>query len=339
VAEGVDSNLAGALATLHVAVVVPAYQAESTISEVLAGIPGFVRSIVVVDDGSSDATAARVREAAEADSRVRLVVRERNGGVGAAMRTGYHEALGMDADIVVKMDSDGQMDPAELARLALPLALGQADYTKGNRFLRPDALRSMPPVRLAGNAALSFLSKLSSGYWNILDPTNGFTAISRDALATLDLDRVDDGFFFESSLLVELGLVRAVVADVAMPSRYGDGGSHLSVLHSAAVFGPKHLRACMRRLLWRYLLTDFSAISLLLAASLPLMAFGALFGARAWMLSSLYGVPATAGTVMLAAFPAAGGLYCLMQAMVYDIMATPQRPLTPPRLALARLPA
>jgi dolichol-phosphate mannosyltransferase len=315
VAEGVDSNLAGALATLHVAVVVPAYQAESTISEVLAGIPGFVRSIVVVDDGSSDATAARVREAAEADSRVRLVVRERNGGVGAAMRTGYHEALGMDADIVVKMDSDGQMDPAELARLALPLALGQADYTKGNRFLRPDALRSMPPVRLAGNAALSFLSKLSSGYWNILDPTNGFTAISRDALATLDLDRVDDGFFFESSLLVELGLVRAVV------------------------FGPKHLRACMRRLLWRYLLTDFSAISLLLAASLPLMAFGALFGARAWMLSSLYGVPATAGTVMLAAFPAAGGLYCLMQAMVYDIMATPQRPLTPPRLALARLPA
>src|SRR5262245_59911414 len=253
---GVDAQLA----MLHVAVVVPAYQAARTLADVLRGVPAFVRTIVVVDDASTDSTSEVASAAASRDPRIRIEIHSSNRGVGAAMRTGYDRALAEGAEIVVKMDSDGQMDPAHLARLALPLALGSADYAKGNRFLRPDAIGLMPTLRLLGNAGLSFASKLSSGYWNVMDPTNGYTAVSRDVLAMLDGERLDDGFFFESSMLSELGLVRAVVTDVAMPARYGDDASHLSVARSLGTFGPKHVRAFFRRVLYRHFLADFSPV-------------------------------------------------------------------------------
>jgi glycosyltransferase involved in cell wall biosynthesis len=247
------------------------------------------------------------------------------------MRTGYRRALDEGADVVVKMDSDGQMDPTHLPQLVLPIAFGQADYTKGNRFLRPEALRRMPVMRLIGNAALSFLSKLSSGYWNILDPTNGYTAISREALKALDLSAVDERWFFESSMLTELALVRAVVADVPIPSRYGDETSHLSVTRSVVRFAINHARYGLRRLVYRHLLMDFTPTSLLLVLSVPLTLFGVFFGGRSWLRSVLYGTPATAGTVMLAAFTTGAGLFAFFQAMIYDMLSGPQRPLTLPR--------
>ncbi len=252
------------------------------------------------------------------------------------MKTGYRCALEAGAEIIVKMDSDGQMDPALLPQLVLPVALGQADYAKGNRFLRPEALRRMPTVRLFGNAVLSFVSKLSSGYWQILDPTNGYTAISRETLAVLDLEHVDDRFFFESSMLVELGLVRAVVTDVAMPARYGDEESHLRVARSVPTFAAKHLHGVGRRILYRYFLTDFSPVSLLLAVSVPLTLFGFSYGLAYWLRSILYGITATAGTVMVAAFSTTAGLYALVQALVYDVLSAPQRALTPARLVRLR---
>jgi len=320
------------LEELHIAVIIPAYEAEATIRDVLESVPGYVRTIVVVSDDSRDATASVVEDVARGDARVVLEVHHINRGVGAAMRTGYRRALAAGADILVKMDSDGQMDPAYLPHLILPIALGQADYTKGNRFLRPQALRRMPRARLLGNAVLSFVTKLSSGYWHLLDPTNGYTAISREALMALDLEVVDDRFFFESSMLIELGMVRAVVVDVPIPSRYGSEQSHLSLTASVLSFALKHVRFGLRRLVYRYLLLDFSAVSLLLAVSLPLTAFGVTFGLRNWIRSSLHGTPATAGTVMLAAFTSAGGLFGIVQAMIYDIMSTPTRPLTLPRV-------
>ncbi len=325
-----------ALADLDIAVVVPTYQAQRTIEDVLRSIPSYVTRIIVVLDGCTDGTQAKVAAVAAEDARVLELSHDRNRGVGAAMRTGYRRALEEGADIVVKMDSDGQMDPAYLPQLLLPVALGTADYAKGNRFLRPDAIHRMPKVRLAGNAVLSLLAKLSSGYWQMLDPTNGYTAISREALAAIDLDRLDDGYFFESSMLAELGVSRAVAADVAIPSLYGEEESHLSITHSLLTFVPKHLRAFLRRILYRYLLMDFSAVSLLLAGSVPLLIFGVSFGIRSWVRSSLYDTPATAGTVMLAAFTTAGGLYGLVQAMIYDIMSTPDRPITMPRLGIIR---
>jgi dolichol-phosphate mannosyltransferase len=166
------------LQSLHVAVVIPAYRAKAHLRGVVAGLPAWVRSIIIVDDASGDGTAELADEIADGDRRVTVLRRATNGGVGAAMKTGYLHALAEGAHVVVKMDSDDQMDPDYLAHLVLPLALGEADYAKGNRFLRPDALAHMPLARLVGNAALSFASKLSSGYWGIFDPTNGYTAIS-----------------------------------------------------------------------------------------------------------------------------------------------------------------
>ena len=328
------STLDAALGRMHGAVVVPAYQAGRTLASVVQAIPEWVRTIVIVDDGSTDGTATAARVLATANPRVVIETHERNRGVGMAMRTGYARALAAGAEVIAKMDSDGQMDPAYLARLVVPVATGTADYAKGNRFRRPDTVRRMPTLRLIGNGGLSFVSKLSSGYWHVMDPTNGYTAVSREALQMVDLDRLDPGWFFESSMLVELGLVRAVVADVAMPARYGDETSHLPVVRSLLTFGPKHLRAFVRRLVHRHLLVDFTPVSLFLTLGLPLVVFGVLFGGTAWLRSIASGVPATAGTVMLAAATTGVGLYCLLQALLHDIMSTPQRPLTPPHLVL-----
>ncbi len=330
----VDVAIQDLLASLPIAVVVPAYQAERTIDAVLATIPNFVRSVVVVIDGCSDGTGALVDKAAASDPRIVRVDHDRNRGVGAAMRSGYARAVADGAEIVAKIDSDGQMDPAYLAALLMPIALGRADYTKGNRFLRPREIRAMPLVRLIGNATLSFLAKLSTGYWHMMDPTNGYTAISREALFAVDQAHLDDRFFFESSMLGELSLVRGVCADVAIPARYGDQGSHLSVARAFFEFSVKYSLAFVRRIFLRYLVLDFSAVSLLLALSLPTAVFGVVFGLRSWVHSSVYGVPATAGTVMLAAFTTAAGFFGLVQAMVYDIMSVPQVPLTLPKLGV-----
>jgi dolichol-phosphate mannosyltransferase len=330
----VNASLEEALSAIPIAVVVPAYEARRTIAATLATVPAFVRRIVVVVDGASDGTGDAVTEAARSDPRILRVDHAANRGVGAAMRTGYLRALEDGAEIIAKMDADGQMDPAALASLVLPIALGRADYAKGNRFVHAREIRSMPRVRLAGNAALSLISKLSTGYWNLLDPTNGYTAISREALTAIDLEQIDYRFFFESSMLTELSLVRAVAVDVAIPARYGDESSHLSVARSVLEFGVKHMRAFGRRLWVRYVVLDFSAVSLLLLIGVPLAAFGVLFGLRHWMLSAMQGVPATAGTVMVAAFTTAAGLFGIVQAMIYDILSVPSVPMTAPRVGI-----
>ena len=324
------------LDSIHVSVVIPAYQAERSLSVVISGIPKFVRSIIAVADGCRDQTLRVMEEVAQRDRRVIVMAHDVNRGVGAAMRTGYRRAVEEGAEIIVKMDSDNQMDPGYLPHLILPIALGAADYSKGNRFLRPETIYRMPKIRLLGNAVLSFVTKLSTGYWSILDPTNGYTAISREALGAVDLERLDDRYFFESSMLVELGMARAVVLDVPMPSRYRGEESHLRIVHSLPSFALKHSLAFLHRLFYRYLLTDFSAVSLLIAISAPLMLFGSVFGLQAWIRSALFGTPATAGTVMLAAFTTAGGAYCLVQALIYDIMSVPQRPLSLPRLTILK---
>jgi dolichol-phosphate mannosyltransferase len=327
-------QLESALAAVDIAVVVPAYQAERWVGATLSGIPNFVRRIIVVVDGATDATAREVDEAASRDSRIVRIDHETNRGVGAAMRSGYSQALATGAEIIAKMDADGQMDPHELARLVVPIALGRADYAKGNRFVHARAIRAMPTMRLVGNAALSLLSKLSTGYWNLLDPTNGYTAVSREALLAIDLQQLDDRFFFESSMLAELSISRAVCVDVSIPARYGGESSHLSVTRSLFEFAGKHARNFFRRLWLRYVVLDFSAVSLLLAVGIPLAAFGFVFGVNNWIHSSIYGVPATAGTVMVAAFTLGAGLFGIVQAMIYDILSVPSLPLTPPRVGV-----
>jgi dolichol-phosphate mannosyltransferase len=304
------------------AVVIPAYNVAPHITSVVSEIPAWIGHIIVVDDGSTDDTLDTARRIP--DPRVRVIPRPTNGGVGAATKTGYLEALRLGLHVVIKMDGDHQMDPGHLPALVAPILRGQADYTKGNRFRDPEALRSMPALRRLGNLALSFLSKLVSGYWNIFDPTNGYTAIRREILAALPLSRVADRYFFEISMLVHLNLTNACVRDIPMPSRYGNENSSLRISHVLLSFPGKLLQAMVTRILKKYFLYDFNAVSLFLISGIPLFLLGTVLGVRYWSHSIATGVPTTAGQVMLAVFPLIIGFQLLLQAFVTDINAVPQ---------------
>ena len=246
--------------------------------------------------------------------------------------TGYRDALSAGARVVVKIDGDGQMDPADLDRFVEPILLDRADYTKGNRFFDIELLRAMPRTRLVGNSILSLVNKLCSGYWNIADPTNGYTAIHADVLRLLPLDKIDDRFFFESDVLFRLNVIRAVVADVPLEARYGDELSSLSVTRATLEFPGKYLVRFLKRIFYSYFLRDFSAGTVALIAGTLLALGGSLFGAWRWYLSGLTGRPATSGEVMLSALPVLVGCQLLISAVNFDILAVPAVPLHP-RLA------
>ncbi|NTW12649.1 MAG: glycosyltransferase family 2 protein, partial [Anaerolineales bacterium] len=184
-----------------IAVVIPCYRVEREIIPVLESLPRYLKHVIVVDDASPDSTSELVGEFAEKDRRVILIRHEQNQGVGGAMITGFKKALEFGAQVVIKLDGDGQMDAAYLSDLLTPVILGKADYAKGNRFRDFQALRKMPLVRRIGNMALGFLTKAATGYWNLFDPTNGFVVIHARLLAQLPLDRIDRSFYFETSML------------------------------------------------------------------------------------------------------------------------------------------
>jgi glycosyltransferase involved in cell wall biosynthesis len=311
-----------------IGVVVPAYRAEATIGEVLRGIPASVERIFVVDDASPDQT-ARAAEAA-GDPRVRVLRHEENRGVGGAMKTGYLAALEAGCDVVVKMDSDGQMDPALLPELLRPLASGEAGYAKGNRLSSLQASRAMPRRRLLGNLFLSFATKAVSGYWSLLDPTNGFTAIRADVLRRLDLNNVEERYFFETSMLVELHLLRVPVRDVLMPARYQGEKSSMRLLPISLEFAARLTGALLRRLWLEYVVLDFRPASAFAVAGLLLVGFGGGFGSYHWYLSIFQLRAASAGTVMVAALPFLLGVQLLLQAVVLDIGEVRNFPPLPP---------
>jgi glycosyltransferase involved in cell wall biosynthesis len=308
-----------------IAVVVPAYLAADRIQTVLSEMPPLVRHIVVVDDASSDATSAMVERLR--DERIHLVRHDVNKGVGAAMLTGYDAALALGAEIVVKMDSDGQMDPRYLPALIRPIVLNVADYTKGNRFLHGRELRAMPGRRRVGNTGLSFLVKLASGYWPIFDPANGYTAIHSAVLRAVDRGSIAPRFFFETSLLLELSRLRAVVADVYIPARYRDEPSHLSARRAAVGFLGPLIAGAWRRLIRQYFVQDFTSVSLFVASGTVLVVFGLIWGLWHWGISNRDGVPATTGTVMLAVLPLVIGFQLLLQAITQDIANVPRDPI------------
>lgn len=305
----------------RVAVVIPCYRVAAHVADVVRSIPARFAPIVCVDDASPDDVAGAL--AALADPRVVSVRHDRNRGVGGAVKTGWAEAVARGADVVVKMDGDGQMHGGDLDALLAPILDGSADFAKGNRFVDHVALRRMPRVRLVGNALLSFAVKLVSGYWNVLDPTNGFVAVRADVLRRLDVDWLSERYFFETSLLVELNIARARVADVALPARYGDAPSSLSVRRVALTFPGLLVRALARRFYWRYLIDDFGIVSVGVLLGLPLLLFGVVFGALRWAQSVHTGIPATAGTVIVAALPVILGVQLLLVALVLDVLASP----------------
>ena len=277
----------------------------------------------VVDDACPEKTGDLV-ESTISEPRVRILRHAVNQGVGGAVMTGYREALANGADIVVKIDGDGQMDPALLAQFVRPIADGYADYTKGNRFFDIASMKHMPAVRLIGNAGLSFMSKLSTGYWDVFDPTNGYTAIHRGVLAALPLDKISGRYFFESDMLFRLGTLRARVQDIPMRAVYRGETSSLSVRHAAAEFGVKHLRNLGKRILYNYFLRNFSFASIELILGSALLAFGSIFGAWKWVESVSSGVTASAGTVMIAGLSVILGLQFILAFLSFDMNSTPR---------------
>jgi glycosyltransferase involved in cell wall biosynthesis len=310
----------------RIAVVVPCYRASAHAPQVIGAIGPEVEQIFAVDDACPERTGELVKQRCR-DPRVEVITHSENQGVGGAVITGYRAALAAGADIVVKIDGDGQMDPALIERFVAPLAAGSADYTKGNRFYDLELLREMPSARLFGNALLSLVSKVASGYWDVMDPTNGYTAIHRAALEGLPLAKLDRGYFFESDMLFRLYTIRAVVRDIPIPARYGTEVSSLRIGRVAAVFPLKYLTACAKRIFYSYFLRDFNAGTLQLCLGLLIGGAGAAFGIAKWIHSAATGIPATSGEVMLAALPVLVGIQLLLGALNYDVQNVPRAPL------------
>jgi dolichol-phosphate mannosyltransferase len=306
-----------------VAVVIPCYKVKNQILKVLNDIGAEIDFIILVDDACTEGTAIFVKENYN-DNRLQIIEHKDNQGVGSAVISGYKLALELKADIVVKLDGDGQMNPKLISNLVEPIVSGMADYTKGNRFYSLNDSDSMPIERKFGNLALSFISKFSSGYMSIFDPTNGFTAIHSEILKLLPLDKISRRYFFESDMLFHLGCLRAVVIDVPMTAVYANEKSNLKISSVAPEFAWKNIKNLWHRIILNYFFRDFNIGSIQLALSIPLISWSLLFGSYAWLKHIAMNQYASAGTVMLAALPLILGLQLFLGFLSYDLYNTPK---------------
>jgi glycosyltransferase involved in cell wall biosynthesis len=310
-----------------VAVVIPCYRVQNqTLIELIKQIGPEVDKIYVVDDCCPEKI-GKILEAQCKDLRLKVLYHAVNLGVGAAVITGYKKAVEDGADVIVKIDGDGQMQPKLIPRFIEPILLGEADYVKGNRFFNLEGIITMPTIRILGNAALSFLTKLSSGYWNIFDPTNGFTAIHANVVLNLPLNKISQRYFFETDMLFRLNILKAVVLDVPMNARYMNEVSQLKIRKILIEFLYKHLRNFIKRIFYNYYLRDMSLASIELPLGLLLLIFGLGYGTSQWFYYSGLGLQTPAGTVMLSALPILTGIQFLMAFIGYDISSVPERPI------------
>lgn len=310
-----------------IAVVIPSYKVKKHILHVISRIGQEVSAIYVVDDQCPEQTGTFVLEKCH-DPRVKVLFHEVNQGVGGAMITGYKQALKDGHEVIVKIDGDGQMDPALLPMFVQPILDGKADYTKGNRFFHLSGVKNMPAMRLFGNALLSFVNKVVNGYWDIVDPNNGYTAIHTNVLKFLPLDKIETRYFFESDMLFRLNTVRAVVWDIPMDAMYGDEESNLRITRVLLEFPPKYFSRFIKRIFYNYFLRDFNVGSLELVCGTCLTLFGGLFGMKNALKYASLGIEAPSGTVMAAALPVILGFQLLLSALSYDISNIPRHPLS-----------
>jgi dolichol-phosphate mannosyltransferase len=315
--------------------IVPCYKVRDHIAQVIARMPAWIEGVVCVDDACPEGSGDFI-ERQITDPRVHLVRLARNHGVGGATLAGYAEADRLGGRILVKVDGDDQMDLSYLSQLIAPILLGEADYAKGNRFTSISHLQAMPNVRVFGNAALSFAAKVSTGYWNVFDPTNGFTAIEASVARRVMEKRVSQRFFFETDLLYHLGTLRAVVRDVPMPARYGEEVSNIRIGAIVGPFALKHLTNFAQRILGQYFVRDFNVATLELLAGAGLFLFGMFYGLH-WLAARDPDQAASAGVVMAAALPVIVGVQLLLQAMNFDVLNVPSRAIHPYLRAIERL--
>lgn len=305
-----------------IAVVVPAYREENHIADVIATMPAIVDHILVVDDASPDRTFAVATAAA--DPRTEVLQHAENQGVGGAIITGHKRALELGADVNVVMAGDGQMDVSYLPQLLDPIVDDGYGFSKANRLFSTSSFAGMPRHRIFGNVVLTFLTKISSGYWNLVDPQNGYTAVSKEALARVPLDRVAKRYEFENDLLIWLNIADVRAIDVPIPAIYGSEVSGIKLHKVVPRLVGTLLSGFWRRFWLKYVLWSFSPIALLMLLGLPLFLFGVITGV--WAIAVSFSEPASVstGTWLLAVAPTLVGIQFLLQAFVLDIEATPK---------------
>ena len=311
---------------VRIAVVIPTYKARASILDVVAMIGPEVSAIYVIDDACPEGSGLFAEEHCF-DARLKVKILLKNRGVGGATLIGYEWAAEEGNDIIVKIDSDAQMDPSILYNFVKPIIDGRADYTKGNRFFNAHSFSSMPKARVFGNVGLSLLTKLSTGYWKIMDPTNGYTALHAKIVKYLPCDQISERFFFETDMLFFLGLMGAVVVDIPMVAHYGDEKSNLRIRQVLSEFSTKHLHRCVRRIILSYVVRNFSFASLYLIAGVPLFCFGSIYGIFNWMRSYMESASTPAGTIALAGICIVLGVQFLISFLQYDVVNEASVPL------------
>jgi glycosyltransferase involved in cell wall biosynthesis len=300
-----------------VAVVVPAFDEEALIADTIAGIPTFVDRIVVVDDASRDGTVEKAR--AVADPRVEVIVHERNLGVGAAIVTGYERALEAQTDVTAVMAGDNQMDPDELEGLVAPVLAGEVDYAKANRLISGRAWELIPRSRYLGNAVLSLLTKIASGYWHVADSQAGYTAISLATLERLDLDRVYQRYGFPNDLLVHLNVVNARVRDIPSRPIYNVGErSGIRIRKVVPRISWLLLKGFFWRLREKYVIRDFHPLVFFYLLGFLMTFVGLALGITETVLR-LMGNGITTATIVLVALLLTAGSQFTLFAMWFDM--------------------
>lgn len=321
---------AAVISRAKVAVVLPCYRVRDKIVGVVNLLLEKVDYVIAVDDCCPEES-GKFLQSQCSHPRLRIIFHEQNQGVGGAMVTGYKAALETDADVVVKMDGDGQMDSKYLPRLIAPLTAGKADFAKGNRFFHLLALQSMPAVRRFGNFGLTLLTKASSGFWHVSDPTNGYLAIRSAALRLVNFHLLDSRYFFEISLLIQLNVLRAIVVDVPMPAKYEDEKSSLNPWKILWTFPVKLFTGLAHRIWWRYFIYDINIVTIFLITGSLFFFGGGAFGLHRWSHNWLFGKEQSAGTVAFAMLPMILGFQMLLQAVVLDMIDKPTTPLSESR--------
>lgn len=302
----------------RIAAVIPCYKVVRHIGALIAAIGPEVDAIICVDDACPDGSGRHIRDTVS-DPRVQVLTLERNQGVGGAVLAGFRAARAQGMAVAVKLDGDGQMDPRLVERFVAPIRRGQADYTKGNRFFNPQSLADMPRGRLLGNAVLSFVSKFSTGYWDIFDPTNGYLALDLRLLPFLEADKIAKRYFFETDMLFRLNLVNARVMDIPMRAIYADEVSNLHFSKEALRFAKGHARNFLKRLWYNYFLRGFSVASLEFVVGIAMLVGGLVYAA----LNSGGAEAAPPGVVTLASMLVLVGILLLLSFLNFDIRRTP----------------
>jgi glycosyltransferase involved in cell wall biosynthesis len=301
----------------RVGVVVPAYDEEELIGATLEGIAPLVDRIIVVNDGSSDRTAEVAQ--ATGDGRVEVISHERRSGVGAATVTGYRRALADGMDVVVVMNGDNQMDPEDLPKLVAPVARGELDYAKANRLATGQAWQLIPKTRFFGNAILSMLTKVASGYWHVADSQSGYTAVSREMLELLDLDHIYTNYGFPNDMLVHLNVWNARVRDFPSRPIYGVGErSNMRYRHVVPRIAWLLVRSFFWRLWEKYVKRDFHPLVFFYVMGFIATVAGVLLGlvVVAYRIAG-YSIPVA--TVVLIALLVISGLQFTLFAMWFDM--------------------